>query len=342
MPYVPPEDELARRKKDYYRNKRPDLDPQSNVSWLLEQVGLDEPYRNDSGSYDYRKKAWDESVAEGNPDVGWFLPELNDESVSEVGGFLERALGYWNPAAYIPGMKPIQRPSQDERLLSQLSPEDRKLIESIDPNEADAVLLENFPNWEPKRNPFPSSWMGKKDREGNAAAGSMAHVLEQWDWVSPYSARDIASLATEQTPETFDRDVAAWKGGSSSLDRTIAGAAGVDEKAFGEPSKNPLVDPVEWGSLGISLGAPGMVASAGRGAVKGAKALGNAGRAVQKYAQGRKKPPIAWRGPPSAVQGEIGGAKARFRKAGKLPEPTPRPDLTLREQIEAAMAGRTR
>lgn len=84
MPYRRPEDELAKGKKDWYR-RHPDQDPQSTMSKVLEFVGLDEPYRNDSGSYDYRKQAWDESVAAGNPDMSWFLPELSGAQKYDLG-----------------------------------------------------------------------------------------------------------------------------------------------------------------------------------------------------------------------------------------------------------------
>lgn len=84
MPYVPPTDELARNKKRYYREKRPDLDPQSTVSKIMEFFGADEPYREDAGSYDYRQKKWDRSVKGGNPDVSWMLPALSDSAAETI------------------------------------------------------------------------------------------------------------------------------------------------------------------------------------------------------------------------------------------------------------------
>ena len=93
MPYVPPANELAQRKKRYYREKRPDLDPQSTTSRVMEFFGADEPYREDSGSYDYRAKK-----AEADPtDASWMIPLLSDEGadrlVSAPGDTIETIAG---------------------------------------------------------------------------------------------------------------------------------------------------------------------------------------------------------------------------------------------------------
>jgi hypothetical protein len=63
------QDSIADRKRSYYR-KNPGQDPQSTTSRVLEFLGLDEPYYNDSRSYDYAQKKFQN---EGNPDMSWFL-----------------------------------------------------------------------------------------------------------------------------------------------------------------------------------------------------------------------------------------------------------------------------
>lgn len=71
------DDEYADWRKKYYREARPDLDPQSTTSKVLEFFGQDpDPYARDARSYDYRKEAFDDSVKQGNPDMSWFLPEM--------------------------------------------------------------------------------------------------------------------------------------------------------------------------------------------------------------------------------------------------------------------------
>lgn len=61
-------------RRDYFRNARPDLDPQSTTSKIMEFFGADTPYAQNAQSYDYRQKAWDDSVKSGNPDMSWSLP----------------------------------------------------------------------------------------------------------------------------------------------------------------------------------------------------------------------------------------------------------------------------
>lgn len=63
------QDSIADRRRSYYR-ENPGQDPQSNTSRVMEFLGLDEPYYNDSRSYDYAQKKFQN---EGNPDMSWFL-----------------------------------------------------------------------------------------------------------------------------------------------------------------------------------------------------------------------------------------------------------------------------
>lgn len=271
------DDEYEAWRKNYFREARPDLDPQSTTSRVLEFMGLDDnPYARDARSYDYRA----EGAAEGDP--SFLIPELSDDNAREVGGALERTLGYFNPTIYMDGYQSPQRPSQDERVLAQLSPEDRKAVAGMDPDQADAALKDMFPDWSPKMHPFPTSMMGTREREGNADIGWMPHVLDQFNY-SPWSTEDIFSFLSPSSPETIRRDIDAWKGGSSSLDRTIVDAVGGDEAALGPPTQNDFVDPIEWGSAGIALGVPGIIGSAARG---GRKAVGIG----KKVLGGMKKP----------------------------------------------------
>lgn len=272
---VKDDDEIAAWRKDYYRNARPDIDPQSTASKVMEFVGLDDdPYARDARSYDYRQEAWNESLARGDPDLSFMLPELSDENVREVGGAIERTLGVFNPSIYTEGYTPAQRPSTDERVLAQLTPEDRAAVAQMDPDQADAALKEMFPDWSPKMNPFPTSMMGTREREGDARIGGLPHFLDQFNY-SPYLTEDIFSFLGPDSPETIRRDIDAWKGGSSSLDRTIEDAVGGSRHFNAESeqphTQNPFVDPVEYGALGIALGVPGMIGSAVRG---GKKAVG--------------------------------------------------------------------
>lgn len=85
MPYKVPEEELKWRKKQYY-DANPEQDPQSWPSWFLEQFGFDDPYANDSGSYDYRAKRAQEEMDSGNPDVSWMFPAIPDQWQLEEGG----------------------------------------------------------------------------------------------------------------------------------------------------------------------------------------------------------------------------------------------------------------
>lgn len=66
---------MKERKEEYYANN-PDQDNRSTWSYVLEGMGYEDPYAEDSSSYSYRKKKWDESVKDGNPDMSWFLPEV--------------------------------------------------------------------------------------------------------------------------------------------------------------------------------------------------------------------------------------------------------------------------
>lgn len=285
------DDQQAAWRKDYYRGPRKDIDPQSNTSWLLEQAGLDQPYRDDAGSYDYRQKKWDQSVAEGNPDMSWMFPELSDEQTDELAGGLERTLGYLNPAMYVPGWQTAQRPSQDERILSQLSPEDRAALADMHPDDADKIVSEAVPGWSPKMNPFPTSWMGTRERDGDKRVGALPHFIDQWNY-SPWSTEDILSFIGPDSPDTVRRDIDAWKGGSSYLDRKIGGMVGVESE--GPETTNPYVDPVEIGSLGAVLGVPGAIKRAAKG---GAKAVSATTTALKKLRKKPKPQPGTPRGP---------------------------------------------
>lgn len=290
------DDEIARWRKAYFRNVRPDLDPQSAPSKVLEFLGLDnDPYARDERSFDYRNEAWNESVDRGSPDVSWMLPELSDEAVTDVGSAIERGLGNYSPnmmrmtpwleaGTRVPTM---QRISQDERVLAQLSPEDRAAVEAMHPDDADDALHQAMPDWQPKRNPFPTSMMGTREREGDSRIGWMPWVIDQFNY-SPYATGDIASFFGPETPDTVRRDVDAYKGGSSSLDRTVADAMGIDPDVMGPPTHNPVVDPVEWGSAAIVMGVPGIIGAGYRG---GKKAVGIGTKAAsavrQRFARNR-------------------------------------------------------
>lgn len=63
------QDSIADRRRSYYR-QNPDQDPQSTTSRVMEFFGLDEPYYDDSRSYDYAQKKFQNN---GNPDMSWFL-----------------------------------------------------------------------------------------------------------------------------------------------------------------------------------------------------------------------------------------------------------------------------
>jgi hypothetical protein len=104
MPYIPPEEELAYRKQQYYdraheenpmttsqrvkhffgdKSQDPTGDPQSYMSSILQYFGADDPYRNDSGSYDYRAKKTEQQANSQNPDFNWMIPEIPDEDQRE-------------------------------------------------------------------------------------------------------------------------------------------------------------------------------------------------------------------------------------------------------------------
>ena len=279
------EDERARRKKKYYREKRSDLDPQSLFSKALETVGLDEPYRNDEGSYDYRRQAWQESLNEGNPDISWMMPEFSDEQNRQIGGALERVLGMFNPTL-LAGGSSMQRPSQDERILAQLTEEERTLVAGADPDQADVALLQAFPDWQPKLNPFPTSMMGTVQREGREDVGFLPHLFDQLNY-SPYSTEDILSFLSPSSPETVRRDIDAYKGGSSYLDRAIGDAMGVPTEE--PPTQNPAVDLTEIGVLGAVLSP---LVRTGRAAIKGGKRAVGAGQKIVKTLKGKPKQPV--------------------------------------------------
>lgn len=207
MPYRPTDEDIAANKKRYYA-KHPETSPQSTWSRVLEFFGQDEPFAPDRRSYDYRQKAWDESVADGNPDVSWMVPALNDEQVAAADDFL---------------------------------------------------------------GDLPDAMKGTREREGDARIGWMPHVLDQFNY-TPWDTAHIMSVLGPDSPESVQRDIDAWKGGSSSLDRMINEAVGVDPELTGDPTQNPLVDPIEWGSLGAAAGAPGMLWRGGKATVRGAKA----------------------------------------------------------------------
>jgi len=85
-------DPIQDKKKRYYRD-HPDQDPQSMTSKFLEFLGLDQPYRNDSRSYDYQQKKWDKSVADGSPDLSWFLPAMTDDATDVLNGSMQNNFG---------------------------------------------------------------------------------------------------------------------------------------------------------------------------------------------------------------------------------------------------------
>jgi len=73
LPFTQPS--VKERKEEYYANN-PDQDTRSWWSYVLEGMGYEDPYADDSASYEYRKKKWKRSLDEGNPDVSWAFPEL--------------------------------------------------------------------------------------------------------------------------------------------------------------------------------------------------------------------------------------------------------------------------
>jgi hypothetical protein len=180
---------------------------------------------------------------------------------------------------YMEGFRSAQRPSQDERVLAQLSPEDRQAVAGMDPDQADAALKDMFPDWSPKINPFPTSMMGTREREGDARIGWMPWAIDNFNY-SPFATEDIAAFFGPDSPETVRRDIDAWKGGSSSLDRTVTEAVGGSSKDLGPPTQNPFVDPVEYGALGITMGVPGILGSAVRG---GRRAAGIGRKALDRF-----------------------------------------------------------
>lgn len=73
LPFTQPS--MKERKESYYANN-PDQDNRSWWSYALQGMGYEDPYADDSSSYGYRKKKWEQSQKDGNPDMSWFLPEL--------------------------------------------------------------------------------------------------------------------------------------------------------------------------------------------------------------------------------------------------------------------------
>lgn len=94
FPFV--QDSIADKKKAYY-DENPDQDPQSTTSKILEFLGLDEPYYNDSRSYDYQQKKWDESVKKGSPDMSWFLPAITESGEQVLEGSMPSVYGNEDP-----------------------------------------------------------------------------------------------------------------------------------------------------------------------------------------------------------------------------------------------------
>lgn len=90
MPYRPPPEKLEASQRQYYgRRSKRHMDPRSETEKWLEWFGQSKPFVEDAQNYDYRKQAWDESVAEGNPDMSWFLPELNDSTAKQFTGAVD-------------------------------------------------------------------------------------------------------------------------------------------------------------------------------------------------------------------------------------------------------------
>lgn len=94
FPFV--QDSIADKKREYY-DDHPEQDTQSTASKILERLGLDEPYYNDSRSYDYQQKKWDESVKKGSPDMSWFLPAITESGEQVLEGSMPSVYGNEDP-----------------------------------------------------------------------------------------------------------------------------------------------------------------------------------------------------------------------------------------------------
>lgn len=75
LPFTQPS--MKERKEEYYANN-PEQDNRSWWSRVLQGMGFEDPYADDSASYEYRKKKWKESTDANNPNMAWFLPEIPD------------------------------------------------------------------------------------------------------------------------------------------------------------------------------------------------------------------------------------------------------------------------
>ncbi len=279
MPYRRPEDELAKAKKKYYA-AHPDMDPQSTLSKVMEFFGADEPYRNDSGSYDYRRQAYDEYTAANDPRASeWSLPEIPDETKYNVGAGLEQTLGGFSPLIQMlhdpvsatkyaiqqgagglnpGGYDPEPAPPPMTPLQDQLhDPEFMARIQGMTPEEIDNELAQ----WEPKLDPFPREWKGKRKGAADPVAGGIAYGVEQLNY-SPWETADILSVVGPDSPATVARDMERFsnKNPDTAAALDIAGTA--------------AMFPLELAAAGklLGKGAKAGAKLAGRGAKKAASA----------------------------------------------------------------------
>jgi len=221
MPYRPSDDEIAQNMRRWYAN-HPEQNPQSTYSRVLDAVGLDEPFAKDSRSYDYRKKARDEYAAAKDPRASeWSLPEVPDEVKYNVGAGLEKTLGglaplvqelhpqnlaHWfqqaagglNPGGYDPvehrDAVTLQDPLHDQAFLTR--------VQGMTPDQIEDELAQ----WQPKSDPFPESWKGKRKGAADPVAGGIAYGGEQVNY-SPYDTSQILSLFSDDAPETVGKNM---------------------------------------------------------------------------------------------------------------------------------------
>ncbi len=73
------DEEIGRWRREYYKEARPDIDPQSTYSKVMEFVGMDNPYVPNEDSYDYRSERWRRERASGDPDLSWSVPEIGPQ-----------------------------------------------------------------------------------------------------------------------------------------------------------------------------------------------------------------------------------------------------------------------